>query len=170
MSATTKITGAIRSKSVWLKETGRSFLSAILTGVLVIVLIVGWKHYHNKHTNTKRPAPATVAQIENADQKTVTGFLNSGNVEEYQASQVFLAIRYYDNQDYVNAERVMNELFTRVPANKINSTSYTLMASIEKAKPDKVLYKKYLELSVSKLKAEGNTAQAAIYQKELDGQ
>lgn len=170
MSATTKITGAIRGKGAWLKETGRSIVLAAIAAVLLIILIFGWRHFHNKSNSTQRAAPATVGQIENSDQNTVKSFLSSGNTKEYENSQRFLALRYYDNNDFVNAERVMNELFTKVPSSNISPQSYVLMASIEKAKPDKVQYKHYLELAVAKLKAEGNTSQAAIYQKELDGQ
>jgi hypothetical protein len=168
MANLASVTGRLRGNFNLFKDIIRTLIFAVLTAVIIIGGVVLWRHHEN--TSSSHYKPASLSQVESANQKYNNSALSSGDLSSYEISQQTLAIEYLNNKDPANALRIMNEVFKKVPAEKVDSSSYIVMASIEKALSDKEQYKHYLELLVAKLKAEGKTSQADQYQKVLDGQ
>jgi hypothetical protein len=169
MANLASVTGRLRGNFNLFKDIIRTLIFAVLAAVIIIGGVVLWRHHENT-SSSRHYRPASLSQVESANQKYNNSALSSGELSSYEISQQTLAIEYLNNKDPANALRIMNEVFKKVPAEKVDSSSYIVMVSIEKALGDKVQYKHYLELLVAKLKAEGKTSQADQYQKVLDGQ
>ena len=170
MASPDSITGGVS------KNSGRSKkpIQISLFIILVVLLLFGayalWNHFHNSNNGViERAPPVTAQQYENAKKAYVSDFAKNGDFNSYQIVQRSLAQQYLLSDDSKDAVRVMNEVFKNVPAEKVNSSSYIVMVNAQKAAKDSVEYKRYLQLLIVKLNAEGDAATAAIYQKELDG-
>jgi hypothetical protein len=135
--------------------------------ILGVIAFFIWNHFHN--INSSSSVLPTPSHFEQASQKTTSNYLKAKDYTSYQLDRQDLAHEYISNNDYANAERVMNEVLANVPADKITSASYSILFQIEKAKANTTLEKKYLGLMITKLKAEGNNTTAAAAQKVLDG-
>ena len=79
-----------------------------------------------------------------------------------------MAADYQNANDNKNAERVMNEVFANVPADKLNSSAYGRMVSIEQALGNTDKYKQYLSLYIKQLNKDGDSQGAATAQTILD--
>jgi hypothetical protein len=135
---------------------------AVLGGAAFLI----WNHFQ-----PKAAAPSTVAspsQIETLNQSQTNSYLNSKDYNSYQADRQTLATEYLTSQNPSAAERVMNEVLKNVPAGKINSSSYSILYQTEKAQGNVALEKKYLNLAITALKAEGKNDSASAAQKVLD--
>jgi hypothetical protein len=141
-------------------------IKILLIVVLAIIAYLLWNHFHNSVVPSKQ---ATPAQLENLNKNQVSGYLNSKDYTSYQSDRQALATDYLTNNNYDSAERVMNDVLKNVPVNKINSSSYSVLYQVEKAKDNMTLEKKYLGLMIAALKAEGKDTTADAAQTVLDG-
>lgn len=135
--------------------------------VLVILAYLLWNHFHEPSVEPSRQAAPQ--EIEKINKQQTSGYLSSKDYVSYQSDRQTLATEYMTNQKYADAERVMNDVLKNVPANKINSSSYSVLYQIEKAKNNISLEKKYLGLMVSSLRSEGKNSTADAAQAALDG-
>jgi uncharacterized protein (UPF0333 family) len=136
----------------------------LLAILVVAVLIAGGYFIFHKHSQPGGPSSlASASTVEKNDQTVVAGYLKNNDLEKYQLTQVNQATLYWENKDYNNAERIMLDVFQRVPASTIDTSSYAIMVTIEKSKGDKTQEKKYLQLIIPKLKAQGDTQAVAYY-------
>jgi len=94
--------------------------------------------------------------------------LNQGDIPTYLAAQRNLATQYIEAKDYTNADRIMGEVFSKVPSNEIDSATYYVMVELEQGKGDTVQLKHYLQLLISQLNNEGDSRDAAVEQGVLN--
>ena len=167
MADTSRFIGALKSRSGWLKETGKTIVSAFAVLVIIIIGYLAWHHFTQTKKGTHISSPS---EVETANKNSNESFLKNNDISSYQISQQTLAQQYLLNNDPNSAERVILEVINKVPASKITSGTYMVIVSAEKMKNDKTQYKMYLRLLIAKLKQEGKTALAAEYQTELDKQ
>lgn len=144
----------------------------LLIVAIVVALVVGGYllHAHFKRRAERLASkPATAAQVEKVYKKSEDQALGIGDTDSYQIIKSNLAHQYLLNNDPSNAERVLSEVFEKVPDSKITSSTYYTMVDTEKAKGNQTQYKHYLQLLIAKLKAEGDSQSADAMQKVLDG-
>lgn len=166
MADTSRVFGAFKNKARWLQEIGKTLVSAITILLLIVLGYIAWQHFHSKK-GTRIAGPS---QVESIDKTSTDNFLKNNDLASYQVSQQSLAQQYLLNNDPTNAERIIKEVISKLPEDKITSGTYMVITSAEKAKNDKTQYKYYLGLLITKLKQENKPTLAAVYQKELDKQ
>ena len=138
-------------------------LAIIIGGLFFLV------HRHNVNkSNSTVVKPRTINQFESDLSKSTNGFLASSDYTSYQASQSVFVTQYLLEKDVADAQRVMDNVLAKVPANKLDSQTYTALVKIDEAKKDTAKLKSDLKILVEKQKAEGNTAGADASQKYLD--
>lgn len=153
----------------WEKWKPKNILRPIvLIAIIIAVGLLLWKFVWHK-SQPKSYTHASPTQVESIDNSVSNKWLNSKDYESYQSERLTLATQYLTNNDPANAERIMLEVINNVPSDKIDSSVYTKLYLIEKAKGNVALQKKYLSLAISKFKAEGKNDLAASAQKVLDG-
>jgi uncharacterized protein HemX len=161
-----------RSISVLAKEkTGKENKKGLLKAfVLILVLLLAGGYLWHKHQNQKNNTfvVTSASQLEKNNTNYTSNILKSKDLTSYQRVQTDQAGLYIDNNQLSEAERVMNEVFSRVPSDKIISDTYGTMVTLEKAKNDTAQYKHYLRLYISQLRNEGNTTTADQMQTVLD--
>lgn len=153
--------------------------SDLFTGIgacLLLLIVVGggtyWFIHHNKTpTPAKNTAysPATTKQVESATTDDYTKFLNTKDYIKLQALQQSIAMQYYTNGDYVNADKTMTDLVGKVPSSNVSGASYSLLAQIAKSENNTEKFKYYAKLAVARLRTEGQSLQADSLQKQMDG-
>lgn len=138
----------------------------VLIGSLLVVVLGGWLIWSNIKDSDDEPAEnsdsnlASAQQIEGGYADSLKGFLETEDYEQYQISARSVARHYFSTQDYDNAERVMQDLVTKVPAGDIDATSYILLAAIHKARGDGGKEDEFLNKAADILRAAGNSAEA----------
>ncbi len=93
--------------------------------------------------------------------------LDSKDYVGYQISLRDYAEGYSRAKDYKNAERLLKQILKEVPVENIDSETYYDLSQLYKNTDNQKEYKKYLQLSIEKMKAEGRTKDAAYYEKKL---
>jgi hypothetical protein len=146
----------------------------LLRLLLLIIIIAGlsylgvliYRHFHKPKENSG--GVTSVQQYEKGTEGVTQAALQAKDYENYMNQQIFLASHYEASEDYQSAERVMNEVFTNVPAGKISIAAYEEMVNIEQKLGNTPKYKYYLGLLINQFKATGDTKSAADYQALLD--
>lgn len=140
--------------------------------ILVAVAYGGYltyKHFHNNsESSLGHSGYSTTSQFEKASKNVNDQYLKSKDYTSYINAQILLASHYTAVNDYKNAERVMNQVFVNVPADKVTSSAFNEMVAIEQSLGNQSEYKKYLNLLINKYKATGDTKDAQVAQKILD--
>lgn len=143
----------------------------IISLLFIIVVLAAsayllWHHFSQK--NATQNILSGAAKQEQIDAKTTTGYLASKDYIHYQTITQNLAEEYLGYNNPSNAERVMNQLFAKVPKTDVDPDSYSVMVEVQQSKNDTVLEKQYLNLYINRLKAAGNNTDATLAQKQLD--
>jgi hypothetical protein len=145
----------------------KEILRWIIFLALLIVIVSGAWYLISGHKKSKDQA-LTTAQFQQAHSHAISKSLAVKDYAGYQETQSTLASQYIGYKNYSAAESLMNDIFNNVPTDKIESGTYTVMYSLQKAKGDTAGEKKYLKLLIAKLNAEGDSQDAADYQATLN--
>jgi hypothetical protein len=135
--------------------------------IVIIALAAFWilhKHNAKKHT----PQTTSLKDLSSIVDKSTQAQVTKGDYSTFQTAQDLIAKKYIIEKDLPHAEQVMNNVLSTVPKNKIMSQTYFTMVDLEAAKHDTTSQKKYLQLLIATLKAEGDSQGAAAEQKYLD--
>lgn len=153
----------------------KSCLIVLAVGIVAAVLYIEFVKKPAGKDNSAEPLAnnsarlaASPSTVEKTVDDSTKAALSKSDYETYQNLQRSIALQYYYNNDNGNAERIMNDVIKKVPAGKVASSSYLLMASIQEQKHDVNMQKKYIQLAIDRLNDEGNSVQAANEQKFLD--
>jgi predicted negative regulator of RcsB-dependent stress response len=140
--------------------------------IVLIVLALGILTYRYFSTSEERELAkrgvSSPEQFEKSGVQSTNSFLKYKDYTSYTNSQVLLASHYEAMKDYISAERVMNEVFSSVPADKTSSIAYSEMANIEQGLGKTDEYKKYLTLLAKKYDSEGNSKSATSIRQLVD--
>ena len=148
-----------RNALVWQRIISGAFVLLILAFVIYLV----WHHFADQN-NPKGFIKKVTSPTVQAAQKS----LKTGDYENYQAFETEVAQSYLTNNDIKDAESIMTEVFTKVPAEKINDLSYMIMTRIQDVKRDYAKEKYYYRQYIKYLQAKGDTAGAQQTQQEMD--
>jgi len=135
--------------------------------LIVIVLLVFWI-VHGRNAKKAVVQTTSLNQLSSILNKSTQSQVSKGDYGAYQSSQALIAKKYIIENDLTHAEQVMNKVLATVPQNKITSQTYFTMVDLETAKKDIPAQKKYLQLLITRLKADGDSQGAAAEQKYLD--
>lgn len=155
----------------WLVSHKKTLFLAIPTILILAVLILKYYPGNNKPSSSNSgPKPISAQESENLSKKPNKGFLTSKDYSGYQSTQSLVAYQYIGAGQYDSAESVMSETLQNVPDDKVVSSTYVVLASIEKHRGDTVKYKQYIQKVIERLNAEGQQQATAAWEKELNSQ
>lgn len=153
----------------------RGVLYFFCLGLLGVTVYFVYRHEHssNKSASSTVRQPnstklATVYDEQNRYQQAINNNLKNGNLQSYQDSELELANRYINVNNYPNAERILQEVEKNVPKNKLSAHYYQIKILDDQHNKDIVSQKSDLQTLVKMLQANSQTAEAAYYQKQLD--
>lgn len=138
--------------------------------VLILVAILLIKNLSRKEkdaTNVFGDKLASASQVESASEKNDTNYLSQKDYNSFQISKRGIARQYLGTQDFSSAKRVMSEVEQKIPQEKINSSSYKILAEIAKLQGSTTEYKLYVQKVVTTLNTEGSKQEAEQWSKEL---
>lgn len=145
--------------------------------LIFLVLAAGVFIYSNLSDKPQNPNKhpdhlTTAKEIEDNPvwKKNVDKALAKKDYEQYQLLLTSVANHYASLKDYQNAARLMNELFTNTPQDKILTTSYYSAISIADGQGDEAKKTTYTNKVIDLLKQQGRTEEANYVQKNLDKQ
>lgn len=148
---------------------GKKIIRFILWLIIVAAIVFGIYLLLNRNKNNGTVVnPRTINQFESDASKSTQKLLDTSDYASYQSTQSGIVSLYVAEKDTADAQRVMDEVFSKVPSNKLNSTTYFALVKIDAAKNDTAKLKNDLKVLVSKLRAEGDTKGADAEQKYLD--
>lgn len=141
---------------------------AIVSILFVVVLGVGgWLYWQNSRQAGEdglvvdaNPEIASPQEIESGYASSLAGFLEAEEYDNYQISARSIARHYYSTQDYASAERVMQEVVAKVPAERVETASLLMLADIYKAAGNTGKYDEYQAKAVASLRAAGLNTEA----------
>lgn len=149
------------------------FIKTVVLILFVVLIAYGGivayrKLTHSEEKQLSQRGVSNPASFEKAGEQSTNKFLQNKNYESYIDSQISIASKFDSANDYKNAIRVMNEVFSSVPADKVTSMAYSEMANLQQEDGNMQQYKYYLGLLEKKYTAEGNTQAAQGIQSTLD--
>lgn len=158
----------MKAPRVWFSKPNYGSSAKVITIILFVIFVVLasglWLNKHRKKTSPLPSQPLTARQVETMYKQTNNNYLKLKDYSSFQVTQQTLAQQYLASSDPQNAERVMLNVFKVVPVSNLDTGSYLTIINVEEAKKDTVQEKHYLQLFISKLNKDGDTAQAARYQ------
>lgn len=140
---------------------GRQVLIFLLA-VLVTAGIYFWYHHHQQQTHLYRAPENNTAKFADQD-------LQDHNYKAYQLRLTGFAYDYIGTKKYDDARRVLSEIQTNVPSDKITSQTYRAYWYLYQQTGDTQNRKKYAELTAKKLIQEGQTKAAAAFEADANG-
>lgn len=157
------------------KEFFRIILFVLILTCLVSGGVLLYRHFNPVKTNPSNPTTAkskpklaTAADEQARYQQAINNNLKSGNILSYENSELELANRYITANNYTAADQITQTVQKNVPKDKLNTYYYQIKIQIDQHNKDIVSQKSDLQTLITKLKATSQTAEAAIYQKQLD--
>lgn len=144
---------------------GRKNISLTAMAVVIVLAVGGfllYQKFHNNLPTDKTPYKSIEVRSAPYTQKD----LDKKDYVSYQTRLSTSANDYIASGHFSDAERVLSEIVNNVPTDKINSQTYRAYWYFYQQKGDVQNRKKYALLTAEKLKAEGQYAAAADFEKD----
>jgi hypothetical protein len=148
----------------------KKLIKSIVQLVVLVVIISGAYFLLHKHNvnKSKTVEPRTVNQLQTDRSKADQSYLSSSDYVSYQLTQSLLVGGYISGKDLDSAQKVIDEVLSKVPKDKLTAATYSAKANLDKAKNDIPALKEDLKLLIERQKASGDTSGADASQKYLD--
>jgi Tfp pilus assembly protein PilF len=160
------------------KPSSRHAFVAILFSLLFIsvvglsIYLVGRNAHLSDSTKSnnkgKNANLATVQDEQKRFGKTINNNLKNGDVQSYQNAQLELANRYVNIGNFASAKNILQTVKQNVPGDKLSSYYFQVKLLVDEHEKNLASQRDDLKNLVKLLKANGQTTEAARYQKQLD--
>ena len=147
--------------------TRKLYLLILLVVIFAVVGGFGFRVYQNRHQKN-------LSNVENIklreDKRSAYNkqLLVKKDYHQYQIETTVTADTYMNNPGGLpEAEKLLKKVINVVPEDSIEAITYQSLSSLYKQKNDNVDYFKYTELTIKRLKKEGNADLAKLYEEQL---